>query len=245
MLELDGLSFWYQLDRLPIIFDLKLSIESRSIVAIVGRSGSGKTTLLRLMSGLLAAERKRNAAGWSTRTCGRIWMDQSEVTEPRMDCAYVPQNYGSALLPGRSAVENVLMGERRSDAAFARAISLLREVGIADQFVGRPVSLLSGGQRQRIVLCRALYRTPSVLFLDEPFSSLDSTLTPEMGEMLLRLRDRHGIGSVLVTHDLASAVKIADSVLGLRRTHSVPEYHLFGGRIAKLEDVERWIAMRG
>jgi NitT/TauT family transport system ATP-binding protein len=184
--------------------DVSFDVADGSIVAIVGPNGSGKSTLLRLIGGLLDPDRGEVTIGdrpveGADRRVGIVFQ------EPR-------------LLPWRDVLDNValpleLAGESRL-AREGRARELLGLVGLVGFERARPHQL-SGGMRQRAALARALVREPGVLLLDEPFSALDALTRERLDVELLRLWERTGTTIVLVTHDIAEAVFLADRVLVL------------------------------
>ncbi|CAN5680359.1 ABC transporter ATP-binding protein [soil metagenome] len=175
-----------------------------SIVAIVGPNGSGKSTLLRLIGGLLRPDR------------GEIRIGDRPVEGADLRVGIVFQE--PRLLPWRDVLANValpleLAGVPRADRE-ARAGDLLELVGLSGFDRARPHQL-SGGMRQRAAVARALMREPGVLLLDEPFSALDALTRERLDLELLRLWERTGTTIMLVTHDIAEAVFLADRVLVL------------------------------
>ncbi len=179
-----------------VIRGLDLTIPAGQFVAVVGRSGCGKSTLLRLILGLEAP------------TSGRIALDGAEPSkrimfqEPR-------------LLPWARVADNVAVGLSRDIGKAdrkARALDVLREVGLAEK-AGQWPATLSGGQRQRVALARALVSRPALLALDEPLGALDALTRIEMQAMIERIWEAQGFTAILVTHDVAEAVAMADRIL--------------------------------
>lgn len=169
-----------------------LAVAPGEFVAVTGRSGSGKSTLLRLIMGLETAD-----AG-SIRADGRIAVS---FQEPRLQ-------------PWLRVGSNVGLGLPRSIRR-DRVREALAEVQLADREWEWPLRL-SGGQAQRVSLARALARRPALLLLDEPFGALDALTRADMQDLVLRLRARHGWAVVMVTHDVAEAVRMADRVVVLQ-----------------------------
>lgn len=186
-------------------FDLKLPAEQWSV--LLGPSGVGKTSLLRLITALPSAAR---IDGDITACDGAPIA--SRVTMMAQD---------DQLLPWASAVDNVticarLRGERpRPD----RAKALLAEVGLADLAARKP-SHLSAGQRQRVALARTLYEDRAIVLLDEPFSALDAMTRHTMQDLAARLLAGRTV--VLITHDPAEAVRLADCAWILTRAGITP-----------------------
>ena len=185
-----------------VLTNLDLTFPSGQFLAIVGRSGCGKSTLLRLLAGLDTADRGvlrygREPAGVVPRSAIRMMYQ-----EPR-------------LLPWARVLANVEVGlgiEAGTRAAQARAAKTLSAVGLGDRADVWP-STLSGGQRQRVALARALVSSPRLLALDEPLGALDALTRIEMQALIERVWREQGFTAVLVTHDVAEALTLADRVV--------------------------------
>ncbi len=171
---------------------IDLQIAPGEFIALVGRSGCGKSTLLRLFAGL-----ERSDAG------------DVGVDAPAAEIRIMFQD--PRLLPWKRVVDNVALGLPGRDAQ-ERAMAALAEVGLVDRAHDWP-AVLSGGQRQRVALARALVHRPRLLLLDEPLSALDALTRVEMQRLIERLWRQHGFTAVLVTHEVAEAVALADRVL--------------------------------
>ena len=182
-----------------VLHGVDLDIAPGEFVAIVGRSGCGKSTLLRLLAGLDMA-----SAATCCSTASRFTGLPPTVRMLFQD---------ARLVPWQRVVENV--GIARGQDWRERAREALADVGLADR-AGEWPSVLSGGQRQRVSLARALVSHPRLLLLDEPFGALDALTRRDMHELLGRIWMRDGFTTVLITHDVAEAVMLADRVLVLR-----------------------------
>jgi len=181
-----------------VLRGIDLHIPAGQSVAIVGRSGCGKSTLLRLIAGL------------ETITAGTISLGEEARPEDVRVMFQEPR-----LLPWARVLSNVEVGlgrERNSPDAQARAESALVEVGLADKRTQWP-AVLSGGQKQRVALARALVSQPRVLAFDEPLGALDALTRISMQRLLERVWHDQGFTAILVTHDVAEAVALADRVL--------------------------------
>ena len=181
-----------------VLRGIDLYIPAGQSVAIVGRSGCGKSTLLRLIAGL------------ETATAGTISLGEDARPEDVRVMFQEPR-----LLPWARVLSNVEVGlgrERTSADAQARAESALVEVGLADKRSQWP-AVLSGGQKQRVALARALVSQPRVLAFDEPLGALDALTRISMQRLLERVWHDQGFTAILVTHDVAEAVALADRVL--------------------------------
>jgi sulfonate transport system ATP-binding protein len=181
-----------------VLRGIDLHIPAGQSVAIVGRSGCGKSTLLRLIAGL------------ETITAGTISFGEETRAEDVRVMFQEPR-----LLPWARVLSNVEVGlgrERTSSDAQARADSALVEVGLDDKRAQWP-AVLSGGQKQRVALARALVSRPRVLAFDEPLGALDALTRISMQRLLERVWQDQGFTAILVTHDVAEAVALADRVL--------------------------------
>jgi sulfonate transport system ATP-binding protein len=189
---------------IEVLRGIDLHIPAGQFVAIVGRSGCGKSTLLRLIAGL-----ERPDAGF---------VDFGEAAR-REDVRVMFQE--PRLLPWARVLSNVEVGlgrERHSADAGARAEQALGEVGLSEKRAHWPAAL-SGGQKQRVALARALVSHPRVLAFDEPLGALDALTRLAMQQLLERVWRDQGFTAILVTHDVAEAVALADRVLVLEDGH--------------------------
>ena len=192
------------LDRVSVV------VPRGACVAIVGESGSGKTTLLRMFNKLVEPNE------------GRVLVRGEDVAsldgvELRRTIGYVPQDGG--LLPHWKVQRNAeLVPWLRHDASReARAREALALAGLDPaRFGSRLPSELSGGQRQRVAIARALAARPDIVLMDEPFGALDAITRGELQETYAALRARLEVTTLLVTHDLREARKLADRVVVMR-----------------------------
>ena len=183
-------------------FDIEIS--AGEFVAIVGRSGCGKSTLLRSVAGLETPQ-----AG--TIIVGDVAEHVSEnVSENngKPDVRVMFQD--SRLLPWRRILPNVMLG--LEPALIPQARRVLAQVGLAERAKDWPATL-SGGQRQRVALARALVHDPNLLLLDEPLGSLDALTRIEMQQLIEDVWRSRGFTAMLVTHDVAEAISLADRVI--------------------------------
>src|SRR5512140_3552058 len=202
-LELKGLSKRY--DGVLAVADCDLSIAEGEFVCLLGPSGCGKTTTLQMVAGFVEP------------TAGRILLDGADITSvkpSRRGLGIVFQSY--ALFPHMTVCENVAFGleMRKIDAAERRRrVADTLELVHLGPLAARYPRELSGGQRQRVALARALVIQPPVLLLDEPMGALDAKLREEMQIELRALQHRVGITTIMVTHDQAEAMTLADRVV--------------------------------
>jgi sulfonate transport system ATP-binding protein len=185
-----------------VLDGIDLKVDAGQFVAIVGRSGGGKTTIMRLLTGL---ERP---------TAGTVAIGGQPVVGLQPQVRLLFQD--ARLLPWQSVISNV--GIARAPGWRKTAADLLADVGLTGRENDWP-SVLSGGQRQRVALARALVSQPGVLLLDEPFGALDALTRAEMHVLLTRIWLERRVTTLLITHDVAEAVALADRVLVLRDGH--------------------------
>lgn len=185
--------------------DVNFKAESGSFTAITGMSGSGKTTLLRCIAGLVMPDSGCIAFD------GEVWFDSGRkisVPARKRSAGLVFQDY--ALFPNMTFRENILYacGDRETADTFI-TIAGLEGIG------GLKPDKLSGGQKQRCALLRAISRRPKLLLLDEPFSALDMETRNRFHEELLRWREMFSFTVIMVSHDRAGIVRLAERVIQL------------------------------
>ena len=185
--------------KLNVLGSFNLEIPAGQFLAVVGRSGGGKSTLLRLIAGL------------ETATGGRVSIGGRDVDRTLPSVRLLFQE--ARLVPWQRVIENV--GIARGPNWQDTARRTLADVGLEGREDDWP-SVLSGGQRQRVALARALVSAPQILLLDEPFGALDALTRIEMHRLLERIWTGRGFTTVLITHDVAEAVALADRVVVLR-----------------------------
>jgi len=185
-----------------VLRGLDFFVPAGQFVAIVGRSGCGKSTLLRLLLGLDAP------------SAGQFWFgDRAELSPDRTAVRIMFQE--PRLLPWASVIANVEVGlgeTRSSPEGRQRALDALRSVGLETRG-GEWPSVLSGGQKQRVALARALISRPRVLAFDEPLGALDALTRISMQRLLEQVWLDQGFTAIMVTHDVAEAVTLADRVV--------------------------------
>lgn len=198
--------FRYQKDD----FNLEMASSlSDGVTGVFGASGAGKTTLLHLIAGI----QKPSWGSLRWRGVPIVDMERGKWLPPyKRRIAVVFQE--SRLFPHLNVLQNLTFGEAHIpyDARrFQReeVISLLRLEGLLD----KQPNVLSGGEAQRVALGRALMSSPHLLCLDEPFASLDSRMQAEILPFLIKIKQQMGIPMVLVSHDLAFLLQLADQLL--------------------------------
>jgi iron(III) transport system ATP-binding protein len=193
-------------DGHPVLHGIDLAVERGTLLALLGPSGSGKTTLLRVLCGFERAD------GGTVEIDGkRVAGDNLHLPSERRRIGYVPQE--GALFPHLSVAENIVFGlPRHQRRAHHRVAELLELVGLPADYAERAPQQLSGGQQQRVALARALAPAPTLVLLDEPFSSLDAALRIETREAIAHALAALGTTAVLVTHDQSEALSLGKQV---------------------------------
>jgi ABC-type nitrate/sulfonate/bicarbonate transport system ATPase subunit len=204
-----------QADRSEIVVldAINLVFEPGEFVSLIGPSGCGKSTLLRLIAGLIRPD------------AGTLWLDDQEITAPGYERGLVFQD--PTLFPWKTIWENIAFGPR------ARGVYRQEKENIPEFF--KLVGLegfeksyphhLSGGMAQRASLARALVNNPKVLLLDEPLGALDAFTRMNMQDEILKIWERRGMTTLMVTHDVDEAIYMADRIV------------VMSARPAKIEEI--------
>ena len=193
-----------------VLNEISLEINKGETLAVIGRSGCGKSVLLKLLIGLLKPDK------------GNIWVDGGNVAKlPKGELYKLRLKIGvlfqaSALLDSLSVAGNVALGliehkrisEKKIREIVREKLSLVDLEGIED----KRISELSGGMKKRVGLARALACNPSYILYDEPTTALDPITASTINELILRLKKRLGITTIIVTHDMESAFYVADRI---------------------------------
>ncbi len=207
---------------------VNLQVQAGEVRAIVGESGSGKTTLARCVLRLIEPDAGSIEIGGAN----VLGMARGALRRLRRDVQIVFQDPAGSLDP-RMRVKDIVLeplrvhGDPLARGASDTALQLLDEVGLSSRHLDRRPHELSGGQCQRVAIARALSLRPRLLVLDEPTSALDVSVQAQILNLLVELRDRHGLTYVLISHDLRVVRHLADSV-------SV----MYLGRIVETQDAD-------
>ncbi len=185
--------------------DVSLAVESGQFVALVGPSGSGKTTLLKSVNRLAEPDE------------GTVRIEGTDIRDVPLDrlrhgIGYVIQSIG--LFPHMTVAENIDIVLRLTGGE-SRAAELLELVQLPPEMAARYPRALSGGQAQRVGVARALAARAKLMLMDEPFGALDPVTRDELGRAYRALHDRLGLTTLMVTHDIAEALLLADRVVVL------------------------------
>lgn len=194
---------------LQVLKGINTEVQKGEVVVVIGPSGSGKSTFLRCLNLL------------ETPTAGSIYVDGAEITDPKCDINLHRQKMGMVfqhfnlfnnmtILRNMTLAPMTLLKKSKEDAE-ARALALLRRVGLEDKASAYP-SQLSGGQKQRIAIVRALCMDPEVMLFDEPTSALDPEMVGEVLDVMKELA-QDGMTMVVVTHEMGFAREVGSRVL--------------------------------
>jgi NitT/TauT family transport system ATP-binding protein len=201
MIRVQNLTFTYP-EGVEALGDISFSVKKGESCAIIGPSGCGKTTLLYLIAGLLPIQTGAIQVNGTTTTRGNIPM--------------ILQDYG--LFPWKTVWENVAMGlilKHLSHSEIKQRLEpILEELGLTP-FTNFYPSQLSGGQRQRVAIARVLAMNPSLILMDEPFSSLDAMTREHLQRLLANIWKRHQITFIIVTHSIEEATFLGKKILVL------------------------------
>ncbi|HUG88026.1 MAG TPA: ABC transporter ATP-binding protein [Actinomycetota bacterium] len=232
VVEIEDLAFGYGEAKQPALDGLTLSIERGEFACVLGPSGCGKSTLLGILSGLYAPQR------------GRVAVDGTLVYEGgrRMAREAPPMGYvfqDPRLLPWRRVRQNVELALRAAgvpQAEWERRVSTYLDMCGIGPFAESWPGNLSGGQRQRVAIARALAIEPTLVLMDEPFSTLDEVTARFLRRELLDVWERTGQTIIFVTHSIREAVFLADHVYVMtagpgklleRRTIEIPRPRVY------------------
>ena len=195
--RVENLSYGYSK---PLFKDLSLEIKKGEQWAILGHSGCGKSTLLQILGGLIKSE--------------GVFFGDEKLSSPRPEIQIILQEYG--LFLWKTVEQNVglplLFSGEKKIRIKEKVSDILHEFGLEKYLRSYPGEL-SGGQRQRVAIARAMITNPQVLLMDEPFSALDEFTREKLQNYVMELAHKNNITTVMVTHSIEEAVKMADKIL--------------------------------
>ena len=230
-----SVSFGYH----KVLRNISLQVPAGQTVVLIGESGCGKTVLMKTIIGLVRP------------VSGRVLFDDHDIgtlndrqlSLLRLRFGFVFQN--AALFDSMTVGQNVAFplrqhGDYSSNEIREEVLSRLSEVGLPDDVVRKKPAELSGGMRKRVGLARALIMNPEIIMYDEPTTGLDPIMSDVINELILRTRRRNGVTSIVVTHDMNTARKVADRIImlyPLSRLEPDEPQIIFDGTPAQLEEV--------
>ncbi|MFM8377834.1 MAG: ABC transporter ATP-binding protein [Planctomycetia bacterium] len=235
VLSVDGVSVRFGSQE--VLRDISLEIPAGQTLVVLGESGCGKTVLLKTLIGLVRPT--RGEVRFEGRSLGGL--SDRELAQLRTRYGFVFQN--AALFDSLTIADNIAFPLREHTRLGAAEIAtiveeLLAEVGLPRSVTRKKPVQLSGGMRKRAGLARALALDPPVLLYDEPTTGLDPIMSDVINELILKVRARDGVTSVVVTHDMNTARKVADRIIMLYPLSRLPAgaaQIVFDGTPADLE----------
>jgi phospholipid/cholesterol/gamma-HCH transport system ATP-binding protein len=197
-----------------VLENIAMDIAAGQTLVVIGESGCGKTVLLKLIIALLKPSQGKIVFD------GKVLAELSdrELTRQRLRFGFLFQ--GAALFDSMSVFDNVAFGLREQPNVRPRDIETvvrqrLQEVGLPADIEQKKPAELSGGMKKRVGLARALALNPEVMLYDEPTTGLDPIMSDVINELIVQTRQRHPVTSIVVTHDMKTAQKVADRVVML------------------------------
>jgi putative lysine transport system ATP-binding protein len=202
-----------------VLRKIDFSVEKGEVICIVGSSGSGKSTLLRCINRL-----EHQSTGKILYHGKELRDVQREINEYRSRVGMVFQSFN--LFNNMSVLDNCMVGTRKvlhisKEEAFDRALTHLREVGMAPYIHAYPAHL-SGGQKQRVAIARALCMNPEVLLFDEPTSALDPEMVGEVLNVMQKLA-KTGLTMIIVTHEMGFARDVSTRTIFMDKGYIVED----------------------
>jgi phospholipid/cholesterol/gamma-HCH transport system ATP-binding protein len=204
-------SVGYRAGGKAILSDISFDVARGEVLSLMGRSGSGKTTLLKCLGALIRPTSGRIAIGGED----VVSLPEAGLDRVRLRIGFVFQY--AALFDSMTVFDNVAFGlvqHRRSDRPGGRKLESVVRDRLADVHLEGAESLypseLSGGMQKRVGLARALATDPDVLLYDEPTSGLDPVTARAIDDLIVETRDRIGVTSVIVSHDIPTILRISD-----------------------------------
>ena len=226
-----------QFGRQCVLRNISLDIPAGQTLVLLGESGCGKTVLMKSIIGLIRPS--QGQVLFDGNDVNR--MNERQLSKLRLRFGFVFQN--AALFDSMTIGQNVAfplrqLGRHSNDQIREMVLSRLSEVGLPDSVVYKKPAELSGGMQKRVGLARALVMNPEIIMYDEPTTGLDPIMSDVINELILRTRTRNPVTSIVVTHDMNTAKKVADRVVMLMpepRLDPGESQIIFDGTVSELE----------
>lgn len=234
VLELQNVSSVFGSQK--VLWELSLAIHSGETVAIIGESGCGKSVTMKVLMQLLS--QSAGHVKWFGNNVSEL--SPTDYRQEQLRLGYLFQ--GGALFDSLSVFENIAFGlrnagERDNELIHKTVIDRLVDVGLSEDIAAKRPSEISGGMQKRVGLARALALNPEVMFYDEPTTGLDPVNSRRIDDLILSVRDTHGVTGVIVTHDFRTVQRVADRVLMLyprRKLQDSDSQLIFDGPLTQL-----------
>ncbi len=201
-IQLQGITKAYGKDK--VLNNINLQVKEGKFLSILGSSGAGKSTILKIISGLVSQDN------------GRIKIDGLDISNYPVEKRNIGYIFQSPLLfPHMTVEENIAFGlqvKKWDSQSIAKRICELVKLLQIEGLEKRLPSMISGGQQQRVAIARALAPKPNILLMDEPFSSLDSKLREEMGELVKEIQEKLNLTIIFVTHDKNESLTLSHEI---------------------------------
>ena len=234
---IDARNLFVRFGRQAVLRDINLEVPRGQTLVVIGESGCGKTVLLKSLIGLVRPTQGEVLFDGQNLTT----LTDRELARQRIRFGFVFQ--GAALFDSLTVAQNVAFPLRQhtdyDDTRIRQAVlERLADVGLPENILYKKPAELSGGMRKRVGLARAQILSPEVILYDEPTTGLDPIMSAVINELILRTRNRSPVTSVVVTHDMQTATKVADRIIMLHplsRLKDDESQILFDGRPADIE----------
>jgi phospholipid/cholesterol/gamma-HCH transport system ATP-binding protein len=236
LVKVENLSM--QFGQQKVLRDISLNIPAGQTLVLLGESGCGKTVLMKSIIGLIRPTRGR--VFFDGNDINR--MNERQISRIRLRFGFVFQN--AALFDSMTIGQNVAFplrqhGRFSNDEIREMVLARLSEVGLPDTVVYKKPAELSGGMQKRVGLARALVMNPEIIMYDEPTTGLDPIMSDVINELIIRTRDNNPVTSIVVTHDMNTAKKVADRIVMLMpepRLEPDESQIVFDGTVAELNE---------
>ena len=223
--------------RQRVLRNISLDIPPGQTLVLLGESGCGKTVLMKSIIGLIRPS--KGQVLFDGNDINRL--NQRQLSKIRLRFGFVFQN--AALFDSMTIGQNVAfplrqVGRYNNDQIREMVLLRLSEVGLPDNVVYKKPAELSGGMQKRVGLARALVMNPEIIMYDEPTTGLDPIMSDVINELILRTRNRNPVTSIVVTHDMNTAKKVADRIVMLMpesRLDPDESQIIFDGTVSELE----------